>query len=71
MVTSRPWRRRKHLWDHSIKIALPRRKELDSRTTLCRWWGLTNKIFLVKKKMKMSWCLHGVEFGKEMFSVEM
>jgi hypothetical protein len=59
MVASRPWRRRKHLWDHSRKIALPRRKELDSRTTLCRWWGLTNKIFLLtlvlpqKKKWKM------------------
>ena len=23
---------------------------IDTRITLCSWWGLTNKIFLVKKK---------------------
>ena len=32
------------------KDLIARRKELDSRTTLCRWWGLTNEIFLGKKK---------------------
>ena len=33
------------------KDLIARRKELDSRTTLCRWWGLTNKIFLLKKSI--------------------